>query len=109
MEPKPLKTKHVAVGLLVFVLWLATIVIAIVEVYFVQSIVVNIYARFGDDFGTGVVLRNFTAVIAGIICMIVVVATGEYHLRHAGQPSSARLFAWTIGAELAIYLLYLIV
>ena len=61
----------------------------------------------GDDFGTGIVLRNFSAVIMGIVCMIMVVATGEYHLRHAGQPASARLFAWTIGVELAIYLLYL--
>jgi hypothetical protein len=107
MQPKPLKAKHLAVGLLVFVLWLATIAVAILEVFFVQSIVVNIYARLGDDFGTGIVLRNFSAVIMGIVCMIMVVATGEYHLRHAGQPASARLFAWTIGVELAIYLLYL--
>jgi hypothetical protein len=108
MEPKRISPSALATGSLVFILWLATVLAAVVEILLVQSIVVSLYARFGDDYATGLLLRNVSAVIMGIVCMIFVIGSGEFHLRHAGQASSWKLFAWTVGVELAILIIYLV-
>jgi hypothetical protein len=56
-----------------------------------------------------VTAQDFYAVfacLAGLTMVAVVLGSAEYHRTRVDQPSSWRLFAWTLGVELAIVLLH---
>jgi hypothetical protein len=48
--------------------------------------------------------RNVSTMMAGLLFLIVAVGGMEYHFRNRGSRKSYRIFAWTIGIEIAIIL-----
>jgi hypothetical protein len=53
--------------------------------------------------------RNVSTMCAGLGLMVVSVGGMEYHFRNRGKRKSYRIFAWTIGIEIAIIVLHQIV
>jgi hypothetical protein len=98
-------TSFVLPRVLAVLLWLATVILGLADIYFALQIFVTVYARFFNDPGPAGVLYYVLLLILPLIYLAVIVLTGEYHLKHAGQPGSWRLFAQTLAVLIAIPLL----
>ena len=76
------------------------------------DILLRIYAGFWGDYGfygrtysTAVALRQILVLPFAMIVIAVIIGGAEYHYRHIGEPASWQVFAQTLGAELAIFLM----
>lgn len=83
-------------------LWLTTIVLGIVDVYFVREIFFGVYARLSREARPAVLIGNVIVVLAAIGLVGFIVVSTEYHRKHFGKHASWDLFAWTLVVELAI-------
>lgn len=83
-------------------LWLATIALGVVDVYFVREIFFGVYARLSRATRPAVLLGDALVVLAAIGFVAFIVISTEYHRKHFGQHGSWDLFAWTLVVELAI-------
>jgi hypothetical protein len=94
--------------------WLATIVAGLLDVYVSQFIVIWFYTTFfikdptqvhSMDVAAFNTIRITGVLIAAVIFVIFIIATSEYHAKHFAQPSSWRLWGKTIAVELLIIIL----
>lgn len=95
-----------------FMLWLATSLLGIIALPRALNVAMGIYAGFwgaygfyGSTYSTAVALRQLLILPFSIILTVVVIGGAEYHHRHVGESKSWRVFAQTLGAELAILLM----
>jgi hypothetical protein len=98
-----------AVSILVVVLWIATMVLGLVEIYLLRQTSIRVYAHFSTNGYTAILIANVIVFIAAISWLVFAVGSGEYHLKKAGQPGSWTLFAWSIAIEMLILILYFVV
>ena len=103
---KPSRTKRILIIVLTVLLWVATSVMAIVDISFLTDIAVGIYFRIQNDLHPSQALymatsfgRIVTALI-GVAVGVFVVVSGELHAKHLGRRKSWVLFAGTIAVEL---------
>ncbi len=103
-------------GALVFVLWAATAVLGLYEVFLVREMLFRIYARFwssyggrGRDYWRALALGNWALIPLGIVWIALVVGGGEYHCKRVGQRSSWKLFGRTFAVEVFTLILVLFV
>jgi hypothetical protein len=109
------QTNKVTSAVVAFVLWLATAAVGLWQITIVREMLFALFARFSGVSISGyeifkqaqlaAALGTWLVVILAIVWIIVFVGGAEYHYRHVGTPRSWRLFAWTIGVELAIFAL----
>ena len=99
----------VALKILAFLLWIVTTVFSILCIYLIYQISLLIFGHFSTDLPTATVVGYVAAFLAAFACMVTVIATGEYHRKHAGTRESWTLFAWTIAIELLILILRFVV
>jgi len=104
-----MELRRIPAGLLALVLWIATCALGLLEMYFVQEMVLRIYVRFGTNYFSGVAIRNVAVLILAVLYIAFAVGTGEYHYRRFGQRKSWKLFGWTIAIQLAILVLCYVV
>ena len=90
------------------VLWLASIALSIADIYFLRELFFAIYARFSRDAAAALLWGNVIVIVAAVLAVGFIIASGEYHRKHNGKPRSWRLLAWTFGIGLAIPLLALL-
>jgi len=94
------------------VLWLATVVLGLVEIVILHTIILNLYTFFaGYEVGTQETFQaryrigafySFSFVILSILWLLFFVISSHYHFKYAAQPRSWRLFAWTVAIQLLI-------
>jgi hypothetical protein len=90
---------------LALLLWVISLVLGL---QCIRSLLEIYYLIFGA-FGSIVAAEQFATIIAcgaGLLVMIVVMGTAEFHRTRIDQPISWRLFAWTLGGELAVLLVH---
>jgi hypothetical protein len=83
-------------------LWLTTIALGIVDIYFVREIFFALYARFLRERQPAILFGDVLVVLAAIGLVAFIVISTEYHRKRFGQHPSWDLFAWTLVVELAI-------
>jgi len=44
--------------------------------------------------------------VLALICLVFLITSTEYHYKHFNTPKSWRLFGWTLGVEVVIYIVY---
>ena len=86
-------------------LWLITLAVGLVDIYFGREIFFAIYARFSTEGSAAAAISNWLVLILALVYLGFVVFTSEYHLRHVGQRASWKLFSQTLIVELVIPLL----
>lgn len=87
---------------LAILLWLTTVGLGLVDIYFTLQIFLAVYARFFNNPEPAGAIYYVLLLILPLIYLAVIVMTGEYHLKHVGQPGSWRLFAQTLAVLVAI-------
>jgi hypothetical protein len=84
------------------VLWLATVALGIVDVYYVREIFFGVYARLSREARPALLIGDILVVLAAIGFVAFIVISTEYHRKRFGKHESWDLFAWTLVVELAI-------
>ena len=91
---------------LALLLWVATLLLGMQALY----AALQLYYLFIGSFGFALDQAQRSAPLLvcslGLLLMMMVLGSAEFHRTRVGQPQSARLFAWVLGVELAIVLLY---
>src|SRR5690606_29634972 len=102
----PEKSSPVLNSIATGLLWLATAGLGLAAVYYLHSLSTLIYAVLGGrEFWVGSLIGQVSAVIGGIIWLILIIVTGEYYLKHAGEKKTWKIIAYVLGAELLIILI----
>lgn len=83
-------------------LWLTTVALGIVDIYYVREIFFGVYARLSREARPALLIGDILVVLAAIGFVAFVVISTEYHRKHFGKHESWDLFAWTLVVELAI-------
>lgn len=103
-----MRLSRISKGILVFVLWLATIAIGLWEIVILQELFVRLYARLGRDYWAAVAIRNWVVLPLSAAWLAFAIFSGEYHREKAGQHASWRLFGLTLATEATILILALL-
>jgi hypothetical protein len=104
-----LRLKGWVSGVVVFILWAATAVLGFVEILFLRTIALSIYAHFGNRVNIGILIGDVVAIIAALLWIALAIGGAEYHYKKVGQPGSWTLIGWTVAIELLILILYFVV
>jgi hypothetical protein len=99
---------RLAYAALVFLLWLGSAVVALYEIYLIQGVVIYLGIVLSAVNWLSV-LGAFTPFLLGMVWIGLVIGGGELHYRRFGTPASWKLFAWTLGIEMLILPLTLLV
>lgn len=94
--------------ILAILVWVATSVFGLVEIYLARQASVRIYGRFSADPYTATVLGNVVTLILALAWLGYVVIAGEYNLKRIETGKGWSLFAWAVAIELLILILYLV-
>lgn len=98
---------------LTFVLWLATIVLGILELAVAVDVVLAAYRGvltllgvpmedFGREYWTGYNIQTIGALVMGMGVLVMAIISGEIYLRHYGTPRAWKLAGAILGAELGL-------
>ncbi len=89
---------------LALALWVASVVLGMQAMYAAMELYLLVVATFG--LVTAQAFYTFFVCFAGLVLVAAILGSAEYHRTRIDQPQSWRLFAWVLGAELAIVLLH---
>ncbi len=103
-------SRHPAVSVAVFLLWLVTAALTLWNVYALWQLSILLYARLaigaGADVHAGAVLANALLIVFALAGIAFIILSGEYHRHYAGQPRSWRTFVVTLIVQIAIPAIY---
>ncbi|HLV37037.1 MAG TPA: hypothetical protein VKY59_18070 [Spirillospora sp.] len=108
------QSKKIMLWVLTAGLWVATLVMGFLAFVAIQDIATTgvgfLLSRIEDmglveRRGWVTTTRNVSTILAGLAWLTVAVGGMEYHFRHMGQRRSYRLFAWTLGIEMALLII----
>jgi hypothetical protein len=100
-----LQPKLALKGILAVGLWLVTIALGIADIYYIRELYFALYARRSFDAAPALLWGDILVVVAAIVFVGFILWSSEYHRRRYGRLESWKLFAWTLGVELLIPLL----
>ncbi len=97
-------------------LWVGTALVGLWEIVIVRDMLFRIYAflrpasgPYSTDYWVALSLGNWLVLFLSVLWLGFAIGTGEYHYKRVGQRASWRLFGWTVGIEVLILLLALII
>ena len=88
--------------LLAFLLWILSFGLGLLAIYSLREICLFIFAQFSTSWAPAAFGVDMIVWVSGIIFLIFLLISTEYHMKHVGQPASWRLFATTLGIEILI-------
>jgi hypothetical protein len=100
------RLKSGATKVLAVLLWLATLGLGLTAIYASRDLIALIMVGMGGGFRDAELFAPWMVLILGVVYLVFVVVTTEYHRKAAGTPGSWRLFGWSLGVEAGILLLY---
>ena len=100
------KAKQILSIVIAIFLWLLTFGLGLEGINVFGKLVGLIVVSFGGDVGTVSAISPWLTFILGILFLLFIIATTEYHLKRIGRRESWRLFGWSIAVEVSIIILY---
>lgn len=86
-------------------LWLVSLVLGLQTIYASLQLFYLILGVMGELELAQQFAAPFVCLV-GLVMIAVILGSAEYHRTRVDQPGSWRLFAWTLGGELAVVLLH---
>jgi hypothetical protein len=97
------KYKPVLNALAAIILWLASLLLGLLDIGYSRQIIEAIYARFWpNQYWSAVFVENLVTVIFALGLIAFLIVTGEYHQKHNGRQESWKLYGKTLGVEILI-------
>ena len=105
MEEQP-KSRQIATNIGALLLWLIAFVLGLNAIYVLLQIFYLVFGAVGGGLSRAERYAPALVFLLGLGFLIFIVATSEYHRKHVGTRQSWRLFAWTIGIETGLTIVY---
>jgi hypothetical protein len=105
MEAQP-RTQQIVSTAVAVLLWLISFGLGLNAMYLLLQIFYLVFGALGGGLGRAERFAPGLVFLLGLAFLIFIIATSEYHRKHVGTRGSWRLFAWTIGVEIGITILY---
>jgi hypothetical protein len=98
--------KSIPAGIVAIILWFLAFGLGLEDIYAIKELIsLFILSRTGDiPVATNAGLAS--VYIVGLLFLIFIIISTEFHAKNYGTARSWRLFAWTFGIEILIYLIY---
>lgn len=100
-----LRPRFIISALLSFILWLGTFFIGLLNLIVIRDLSIAAYISSGGSPEGASVVTILTVLIGAMLYIGVVIGGAEFHYKNIGQPSSWKLFSWTIVIQLLIMVL----
>ncbi|MBN1249875.1 MAG: hypothetical protein JXC32_19590 [Anaerolineae bacterium] len=101
---------------LAVILWLATSGLSVAMIPLIIDLATGVYAAFWADYGAPgqayysiVAIRQLMVMFLAMVAVAVTIGGAEYHARNFGTERSWRIYARTLGIEVAVVLMTWIV
>ena len=94
--------KMIAIRVAALVLWLLTIGLSIVDIYFTRELFFALYARVSTEGRLAAAGGSVLTVLAAIAALGFIVASTEYHRKRFCKHESWDVLAWSLVVLLAI-------
>ena len=105
-ESSPKKSVFSAIAAIV--LWFLSFGLGLEDIYAIKELITLAFLSLSKDLAQATNAGLMTVYITGLAYLVFLIASTEYHSKHYSTPKSWRLFAWTFGVEIGIYILYII-
>lgn len=103
-----LNTRKIASSALAVVLWLITFGLGLEAIYVTKNLFSLIFLSLGGSLALIETVTLWLMPILGLLFLVFIIGTTEYHRQRIGQPASWRLFGWSLAVEVSIVLVYYI-
>jgi hypothetical protein len=100
--------KSIFSAILAIILWLLSFGLGLEDIYAAKELVTLLVLSQAKDLAVATNAGLSSVYILGLAYLVFIIASTEFHVKHYGTPRSWRLFAWTFGVEILIYILYII-
>ena len=91
--------------LLSLILWLGSSTLGLLNIIVVRDLTIAAYIFSGGSPEGASIIAILTVIVAAMAVIGVIIGGAEFHYKHLGQPSSWKLFVWTIAIQLLIMVL----
>lgn len=100
-----IRPRFIITVLLTFILWLGTAVIGLLNIIVVRDLVLMTCIASGASPAGAGATTILAMIVSAVLYIGAVIGGAEFHYRRIGQPSSWKLFSWTIVIQLLIMIL----
>ena len=107
MEEQP-GSRQIVSTILAILLWMVSFVLGLNAIYLLLQIFYLVYVALGGSLSAAENFAPILLFLLGVGFLVFIIATSEFHRKNVGTRESWRLFTWTIGIEISLILLYLI-
>jgi hypothetical protein len=88
-------------------IWLVSAAFGLLSIYMLRQTFLNLSIYINMSAAAAVNLSNWLLFLLALIWLVFAFGTLEYHLKHAGEKRSWKIFATTFGVELFILILFI--
>lgn len=100
-----IRPRFILAILLSVILWLGSSMLGLLNIIVVRDLTLAAYIFTGGSPEGASIIAILTVIVAAMVIIGVIIGGAEYHYKHLGQPSSWKLFVWTIAIQLLIMVL----
>jgi hypothetical protein len=100
------KARKFGLVILAILLWLICFVLGLEDIYAIREISMLIIMGSGGTLRESMNAAPLIVYVLAFLYLIFIIASTEYHSKHFNTPKSWRLFGWTLGVEVVIYIVY---
>ncbi|NTU57150.1 MAG: hypothetical protein HGA79_12960 [Anaerolineales bacterium] len=100
------KVRKYGLVVLALLLWLASFALGLEDIYAIRELSMLAMVALGNTPKEAINASLGVVYVVAVLFMVFVIGSTEYHFKHFNTPKSWRLFGWTLGVEVIIYLVY---
>jgi hypothetical protein len=108
MDTQP-KVRQIASAVIATVLWVVTAGLGLEAIYIGKELFYLIYLRLGGSIDPAERYALLLVFFLGLVYLVFIVSTTEYHRKRIGRPESWRLFGLTLAVEVSLVVLYYLI
>lgn len=95
-------------AIVAIILWFLSFGLGLEDIYAIKELTSLLVLSRSKDLNVATTAGLTSVFISGLIYLIFIIISTEFHGKNYGTPRSWRLFAWTFAVEIGIYILYIL-
>jgi len=100
-----IRPRFIFTVILSLLLWLGSSILGLLNIIVIRDLTIATVLFGGGNAEGASVVAIITTILAAMVVIGVIIGGAEYHYKHIGQPSSWKMFVWTISIQLLIMIL----
>jgi thiol:disulfide interchange protein len=100
------KARKFGLAILAILLWLIAFALGLEDIYAIRELSMLAMMSMGNTSKDAINASLGVVYVVAFLYLIFLIGSTEYHFKHFNTPKSWRLFGWTLGVEVVIYIVY---